>query len=587
MSTNTEQLKANEYLGQGNNNQHQGNMAKSVESYQKALELNPNSVAALSELAQIYKERKEYEPAFTYYLKLVSLRPKKPSFFQSLARVSKNYAKVLLKKNDLNRAIAAYGEFLNQKLPKNHNLDKIDRICQTLGESIHKLTVRQGEFSSAITFFQKAIEKSPYKVWSYYHLGNLLAKQDKLDEAIACYEKAVAIRPKFSLALLSLGRLLLKKERPNEAFQCGIKILHNRGNFKNTRLNHIFIELLSIKSNSTKWKEALQKAIEQIETSSSNQGLKLKAATYRNIGKILRNQGQYSESIEFYQKSLYHSLQQSRPEFVNLYWEQGKLQAPDFSVIGFGKCGTTAFYDYLGQHPHVLPAVGKEPMYLYHGLVKSKDVETKDWSLPSPEKDLYLAHFAPRPEGSHFITGEASTTNVFPGCDTIMSSWFPNIKLIAIVREPVRRTISHYEQLLKVGSQKGTLEEVINSELDELEASTDIAQTVIRKFRRGWKEHIAMSLYVYPLERWMNLFPREQFLILTNEQLAQYPEDTMKRAFEFLGLPECNSIEYHRRNVGSYPQVDAKLLSRLSNFFRPHNQRLEELLGRKFNWDDN
>ncbi|MDJ0533756.1 MAG: tetratricopeptide repeat protein [Xenococcaceae cyanobacterium MO_207.B15] len=587
MSTDTKQAKVSEDLGQGNKPQQEGNMAKSVESYQKALELNPNSVPALSELAKIYREQKQYDGAFTYYLKLVSLRPKKPSFFQSLVRVSIDYGKLLLKKNDLNRAIAAYQEFLNQKLPKNGNLDKIDRICQTLGESIHQLSIRQGEFSPATTFFQEAIEKFPYKVWSYYHLGNILAQQDKLDEAIACCEKAVEIRPKFSLGLLLLGTLVLKKGYLDQAFQCGLKILEYQGRFKNIELNYNLIKLLSIQSDNKQSQEALQKTIEQIEASSVKKP-KLKLAVYRNIAKILRNQNKLDEAMDFYQKSLCFLLQKSKPEFVENHWEEGKLQAPDFSVIGLAKCGTTAFYDYLCQHPQVLPAVEKEPMYLYHWLVKSKDFETRDWSLPSAEKDFYLAHFAPRPEGGHFITGEASTTNVLPGCDKIMSSWFPNIKLIVILREPVRRTISHYEELLKLGNQKGTLEEIINSQLDQLEASTNIGKTAIKKLmRRGWKEHIAMSLYVYPLERWMNLFPREQFLILTNEELAQYPEETMNQAFDFLGLPECNSIEYHPRNVGSYPQLDSKLLSRLSNFFRPHNQRLEELLGRKFNWDDN
>ncbi|MDJ0742635.1 MAG: tetratricopeptide repeat protein, partial [Xenococcaceae cyanobacterium MO_167.B27] len=422
MSTDIEQAKVSENLGQVNKPQQQGNMV-SIESYQKALELNPNSVTALSELAQIYREQKQYDGAFTYYLKLVSLRPKKPSFLQSLVRVSTDYAKVLLKKNDLNRAIAAYQEFLNQKLPKD-NLDKIDRICKILGDLIVKLSVRQGAFSSPTTFFQEAIEKYPYKVWSYYHLGNILAKQDKLNEAIACYEKAVEIRPKFSLGLLSLGRLLLKKGHRNKAFQCGLKILEYQGRFKNVGLNQNLLKLLSMQSKNKQSPEALQKTIEQIETSSFKP--KVKLAVYRNIAKILRNQNKLDEAIEFYQKSLYLSLQKSKPEFVENHWEEGKLQAPDFSVIGFGKCGTSAFYDYLCQHPQVLPAVEKEPMYFYHGLVKSKkDVETKDWSLPSPEKDLYLAHFAPRPEGSHFITGEASTTNVFPGCDTIMSSWFP------------------------------------------------------------------------------------------------------------------------------------------------------------------
>ncbi len=588
--TDTKQVKASEHLNQDNEHQQQENIDQSIESYQKAIELNPNSFPALSKLAEIYSNQKEYGKAFTYYLKIISLQPEKPIFLQNLVRVSLDYSKLLLKKNDLNKAIAAYREFLNQKLPRNVNADKIDIICHNLGEVILLLGVRQGEFSPAITFFQQAIGNSPYKTWSYYHLGNLSAKQGNIDEAMAYYEKAVEIRPKFPLGLLSLGQILLKKGRRNQAFQCGLKILRNQGYFKyqrisiseTQRLNDTLNHLLSLNSNHKKSKEALRKAIEQIEISSSKPDLK--STTYRNIGNILRNQGDLVEAGDFYQKSIYCGLQKSKPKFVNLYWELGQLRGPDFLVIGFGKCGTTSFYNYLCQHPQVVPAVIKEPAYLYRWLVRSKDFEARNWSLPSAEKDFYLAHFVPRPEGSHFITGEASTSNIVPGVEKIISSWFPKIKLIVFLREPVKRTISHYEQTLKSGNQNRTLEEVISSELDELEATTNPAKTITEKLKRGWQEHIAMSLYVYPLERWMNLFPREQFLILTNEDLAQYPAETMKQAFDFLGLPEYNAIAYHPQNVGSYPQIDENLLSRLSNFFQPHNQRLEEFLGREFNW---
>src|SRR5689334_13964335 len=33
---------------------------------------------------------------------------------------------------------------------------------------------------------------------------------------------------------------------------------------------------------------------------------------------------------------------------------------PDFLVIGGQKCGTTSLYDYLIQHPQILPAVRKQ-----------------------------------------------------------------------------------------------------------------------------------------------------------------------------------------------------------------------------------
>ncbi|MDJ0636044.1 MAG: tetratricopeptide repeat protein [Xenococcaceae cyanobacterium MO_188.B29] len=552
---------------------------------QKEIEPNPNSIPALSKLAEICSNQKEYDKAFTYYLKIISLQPNKPIFLQNLVRASLDYSQLLLKKNDLERAIATYQEFIRQKPAKNNKTEaRIDRICQIWGEVILKLSIRQGQWTPAITFFQEAIDNYPHQEWSYYYLGSILAKQDKLNEAIACYEKAVVIRPKFPLGLLSLGKLLLKTTRRDRAFECGLEILENHSIFGGHKLNKSLIQLLSAHSNPKKSQLALQQAIKQIEISDSNPDFK--ATTYSNIGMILRNQEQLDKAKDLYQKSIYYQLQESKSEFVKSYWEQGILQKPDFLVLGFAKCGTTAFYDYLCQHPQVLPAVKKEPMYLYHWLVKLEDFEARDWSLPSPEKDLYLAHFAPRPEGNHFITGEASTNNIFSGCEHVIHSWFPKIKLIVLLREPVRRTISYYEYRLKGGEQNRSLEEVINSELEKLEKISNPAQTVPEILKsKSWEEHVAMSLYVYPLKRWMNIFPREQFLILTNEELAQYPAETMKQAFDFLGLPECNDIEYHPRNVGSYPQADANLLSRLSNFFQPHNQRLEEFLGRKLDWD--
>lgn len=582
--------KAEAKFNQGKNAQQQENIEQSLESYQKAIELNPNSLPILSKLAELHRNQKQYRQAFTYYLKIVSLRPKNPIFFENLVTISLDYSKFLLKKNDLDRAFAVYQEFLHQKPFSNTSVNKIDRICHILGEIILKLTVRQGQFTLGINFFQESIEKLPYKGWSYYHLGKIFGKQKKLDQAIACYREVVLMRPKFPLGFLSLGELLLRKGCRKQAFECAINILEimllpkNQRYFLDARVNKNFVRLLSVHPNQQKTQEALQKAVEQMENSNANQQFKI--ITYRNIGKILRDRGKSLEAIDFYQKSLYLSLQQSRPKFVEQFWEVSKLQEPDFLVIGFGKCGTTAFYDYLCQHPQVLPAVEKEPMYLYHGLIKLQDFESRNWSLPSPEKALYLAHFPPKPEGNRFITGEASTNNIVSGCDEVISSWFPKIKLIVILREPVRRTISHYEELLKLGAQNRSLKEIINSELEEFEASTNISQTVAEKLKRGWREHIAMSLYVYSLERWMKLFPREQFLILTNEELAQKPKETMKQAFDFLEIPQCNSITYHPKNVGSYPQVDDDLLLRLSNFFRPHNQKLEKFLGRKFDWDN-
>ena len=56
------------------------------------------------------------------------------------------------------------------------------------------------------------------------------------------------------------------------------------------------------------------------------------------------------------------------------------------------------------------------------------------------------------------------------------------------------------------------------------------------------------------------------------------------RVFDFLGLPEHKLAKYKKLNSGSYTPISDLLRQRLSEYFQPHNYRLEEYLGMKFNW---
>ena len=58
----------------------------------------------------------------------------------------------------------------------------------------------------------------------------------------------------------------------------------------------------------------------------------------------------------------------------------------------------------------------------------------------------------------------------------------------------------------------------------------------------------------------------------------------MKQVFNFLGLPDYQIQNYPKLNAGSYTSISESLRQKLSDYFQPHNQRLEEYLGMKFNW---
>ena len=58
----------------------------------------------------------------------------------------------------------------------------------------------------------------------------------------------------------------------------------------------------------------------------------------------------------------------------------------------------------------------------------------------------------------------------------------------------------------------------------------------------------------------------------------------MKQGFEFLGLQEHQLPEYRKLNPGHYSPINDEMRQKLSEYFQPHNQRLEEYLGMQFNW---
>lgn len=127
--------------------------------------------------------------------------------------------------------------------------------------------------------------------------------------------------------------------------------------------------------------KAYQEAINCSEQSQSNPDLL--SLIYQNRGYFLWRQGQLGEGIACCQKAIYHNLQRSKPEFVKQYWHIGKLQEPNFLIIGVAKCGTTALYDYMVQHPQILPSMQHRQG---QGAARSiKHCTTGISSTPSPQ----------------------------------------------------------------------------------------------------------------------------------------------------------------------------------------------------------
>lgn len=173
----------------------------------------------------------------------------------------------------------------------------------------------------------------------------------------------------------------------------------------------------------------------------------------------------------------------------------------DFIGVGAGKCGSTWLHDNLAKHPQVCDSNLKELNYF---------------------SDLYDEHPFSWYEsqycdcGPSLIRGEFSVTYLaHPEAPKRIKRHYPEVRLLAIVRDPVRRTFSNYLHSIRKGdiSPKMAFAEFIQDD-----------------------RNLAPARYHEHLARWFALFPRERIHVIVLEEFLSDPLAGYRKLFEFLQI---------------------------------------------------
>jgi hypothetical protein len=254
---------------------------------------------------------------------------------------------------------------------------------------------------------------------------------------------------------------------------------------------------------------------------------------------------------------------------------------PDFLIIGTQRGGTTSLYKYLVQHPNLSRALTKELRFF--DLNYQRGLPWYRSRFPSRRRREMSER-----RGAELMVGEASPDYLFhPLAAARVAHDLPHAKLIVLLRNPIDRAFSHYWHQFKRGHETLTFDQAVAAEPDRLAGELDriLADPSYVSYERHHHSYLARGIYVDQLAAWMELIPRDRFLIERSEDLFQDPRAVFKRALEFLGLPDHDLTEYETFNAFSSGQMELALRARLVEYFRPHNQRLEAMLGRALGWD--
>lgn len=202
------------------------------------------------------------------------------------------------------------------------------------------------------------------------------------------------------------------------------------------------------------------------------------------------------------------------------------MNKPAFIIIGAYRCGTTSLYKYICQHPQVEKA-----------KVKELDYFSKHWHKG---KQWYFSQFK-----ADCVTGEASPSYMADR-DSVykMLVDVPQVKIIALLRNPTDRLLSH-----------------------------------VNHFRVKPEQALRYGHYARQLKPYLDLF--ENVMVINSESYYNNETTCLERIFDFLELPNAD-IQFS--DLRSTDYSDSPHRGWLTEYYKPYNARLWELLGEQWEW---
>jgi hypothetical protein len=268
---------------------------------------------------------------------------------------------------------------------------------------------------------------------------------------------------------------------------------------------------------------------------------------------------------------------------------------PNFLIIGAQRAGTTTLFAHVSRHPEVEP-----PRVEGRSVYSRKELHFFDenyWRGTNWYRGFFpliVSQVAAGLRRRGLACGEATPYYLFhPEVPKRVAETIPDVRLIALLRDPVERAYSHYQHELKLGMEHLSFEEAVEAETERLadldEALANVQPEKTEDGRRIHHHHfhrayISRSLYADQLERWLAFFPREQLLVLRSEDFLSRPDEVFAEVFAYLSVGPWKVPHYRARNVTSYPEIDPALRTRIERRFSEPNARLSALLGRDFSW---
>jgi hypothetical protein len=195
---------------------------------------------------------------------------------------------------------------------------------------------------------------------------------------------------------------------------------------------------------------------------------------------------------------------------------------PNFFIVGAVKCGTTSLYEHLKKHPQVFLPEIKEPGYFLSEPLPPRweadlqcvgDAEAYDRLYEGAAGFKAVGDITPG-----YLRDKHTPARIHAAC--------PDARIVIMLRDPVARAHSHYLMLL----------------LKAIETDTSFIQALQRIKEKGNENWFASYLYIEcgryfaQVQRYLEVFGKEQVLVLLFDELAKNPAGLLTTVARHIGI---------------------------------------------------
>ena len=312
------------------------------------------------------------------------------------------------------------------------------------------------------------------------------------------------------------------------------------------------------------------------------------------------------------------------------------MPMPTFVIVGERRSGTTSLSYLLDTHPDVFMHEKRDLGYFIEEEARRPRNRNPDEPLVADPVQWERTHSANDYAGKfeagtgYSAIGEKSADYLFwSPAHKRMAEYLPDTRFIITLREPVARAWSHYWNEVGKGRERLSFEDALDAEDERCRISA---------FAKNHLSYAHRGFYDETVSAFLSWFSSDRVLVIHLEEILGRKEETLARVFQFFGVDparrytEASGVrnanwtmvpkkwtenaairpvataydrttrlaaksitkdKFKRRRIiqrlqsvfrepVSSIEMPCELRSRLSDLYRPHNQRLQDVVGREF-----